>query len=272
MRADALLLPPGSRLLHVGPHSTRAAALQRAFHVHRREIAAQGVHYAGPNREPLHAAQAITGSPSPYANGKTPPRKRWDALAREVDRASESRVVISSEEFADADDAAARTVITDLGGERVHVVVTLRPLVGILPEQWQRDVQGGMTLAYEAWLEALFNKPASAMSSDFWRRHRQDQLVRRWVMAAHRSRVSVVVVDEANSGHVLRVFEELAGLRAGTLVPEPDLLDRSLTLRGGRDDPRVQYRVPSRWPRPAAACQGDAVRRCRVAEAAPGRR
>jgi hypothetical protein len=225
-----LLLPVGARLLHIGPHKTGTTSLQSAFHVGRREVSKQGVRYAGPNRQPMQAAHAITGKPSPYSDGKAPPRARWQELVREVEGAREPRVVISSEGFADADESGIRTVIADLGGSRVHVVVTLRPLASILPSQWQQYVQGGMTLAYEAWLEAMLLKPAGAISPSFWHRHRHDRLIARWAAVAGPSNVTAIVADDAERDRVLRVFERMTGLREGTLVPEADLGNRSLTL------------------------------------------
>jgi hypothetical protein len=225
-----LLLPVGARLLHIGPHKTGTTSLQSAFHVGRRLVSKQGVHYAGPNRQPMQAAHAITGKPSPYADGKPPSRARWEDLVREVEGARQPRVVISSEGFADADEAGIRTVIADLGGARVHVVVTLRSLASILPSQWQQYVQGGMTLAYEAWLDAMFNKPAGTTSPSFWHRHRHDKLIARWAAVAGPSNVTAIVAEDAERDLVLRVFERLTGLREGTLVPEADLVNRSLTL------------------------------------------
>lgn len=226
----SLLLPEGVRLLHIGPHKTGTTALQSAFHVRRGEVAAQGVHYAGPNRQPMQAAHAITGKPSPYADGKTPPRSRWRDLVREVEGAGQERVVISSEGFADADDDGIRTVVEDLGRDRVHVVVTLRPLASILPSQWQQYVQGGMTLAYDEWLDAMFNEPDGKVSPSFWVRHRHDALVKRWADAAGASNVTVIVANDSDRDRQLRLFEQLTGLREGTLVPETDLSNRSLTL------------------------------------------
>jgi hypothetical protein len=225
-----LLLPVGARLLHIGPHKTGTTSLQSAFHVGRRAVSKQGVHYAGPNRQPMQAAHAITGKPSPYADGKPPSRARWEDLVREVEGAREPRVVISSEGFADANEAGIRTVIADLGGDRVHVVVTLRPLASILPSQWQQYVQGGMTLAYESWLDAMLNKPVGAISPSFWHRHRHDRLIASWAAVAGPSNVTAIVAEDAERDHVLRVFERLTGLREGTLVPEADLVNRSLTL------------------------------------------
>jgi hypothetical protein len=147
---------------------------------------------------------------------------------REVERADGKRVVISSEGFADADDDGIRTVIADLDKDRVHVVVTLRPLWSILPAQWQQYVQGGMTRPYEEWLEAILSRSPGAASPGFWVRHQHDALVERWAAVAGPSRVSVIVADEADRGRLLRRFEALTGLREGTLVPEEDLSNRSL--------------------------------------------
>lgn len=226
----SLLLPEGARLLHIGPHKTGTTSLQSAFHVRRAEAAAQGVHYAGPNRQPMQAAHAITGKPSPYADGKRPPRSRWRDLVREVHGAGPKRVVISSEGFADADEDGIRTVVTDLGADRLHVIVTLRPLASILPSQWQQYVQGGMTLAYDKWLDAMFNQPQGKVSPSFWVRHRHEALVKRWADAAGGSNVTVIVADDLDRDRQLRLFEQLTGLREGTLVPETNLSNRSLTL------------------------------------------
>jgi hypothetical protein len=225
-----LLLPAGSRLLHIGPHKTGTTSVQSAFHTNRAELASQGVRYAGLQRQPMQAAHAVTGRASPYADGKTPPIGRWLALVREIRGAREDRVVISSEGFADADTAAVRRVISDLGVGRAHVVVTLRPLVELLPSQWQQQVQSGMTMAYEDWLEAVFNDPSNRVSHGFWHRHRHDELIRRWAVEAGAGNVTAIVVDSADRDRVLRTLESMVGLRAGTLVPESELSNRSLTL------------------------------------------
>ncbi len=226
---SSLLLPAGTRLLHVGPHKPGTTALQSAFHVNRDGLRAQGVHYAGPNRQPMQAAHAITGKPSPYADGEVPSRNRWRDLVSEVQGAGDARVVISSEGFADADDEGIATVVRDLGRDRLHVVVTLRPLASILPSQWQQYVQNGMVLTFDEWLDAMFNRAPGKVTPTFWLRHRHHELVRRWAQAVGPERVTAIVADESDREALLRTFEALVGLRSGTLVPEPDLGNRSLT-------------------------------------------
>ena len=89
---------------------------------------------------------------------------------------------MSSEFFAGADQAAASRIIEDLGGEQVHVVVTLRPLARILPSQWQQYLQNGYCMPYLEWLDGILSKQPKTPAPGFWRRHRHDELVTRWAI------------------------------------------------------------------------------------------
>ena len=126
----AVLLEPGTRLLHIGPHKTGTTAIQGALHLARERLAAEGVVYPGRGRQPLWPILAVTGQPA-LLGGPGPEISYWDNLVREIRAAGDQRVVLSSEFFAEADHATARRVIADLGGARVHVVVTLRSLTRI---------------------------------------------------------------------------------------------------------------------------------------------
>jgi hypothetical protein len=230
-RADEgrLLLPEGTRLVHIGPPKTGTTTLQAAFHAKRAEALAQGVRYAGRTRHSARAVQAVTGRPAFDRDAGSPPIGAWLALVDEVRRAREARVVISSEFFADAAPAAIPRIVNDLDRARVHVVVTLRPLARIIPSQWQQYVQSGMRIGFEEFLDGAFNHP-DRITPTFWRRHRHDALVANWVAATSPEQVTVAVVDERDHDHVLRVFEALAGLQEGTLVADEELVNRSLTL------------------------------------------
>src|SRR5436190_417518 len=154
----AVLLEPGSRLLHIGPHKTGTTAIQGALHPARERLAAEGVVYPGRGRQPLWPILAVTGQPA-LLGGPRPEISYWDNLVREIRAAGDQRVVLSSEFFAEADDATARRVIADLGGARVHVVVTLRSLTRILPSQWQQYLQNGFHFRYLEWLEGILSDP-----------------------------------------------------------------------------------------------------------------
>lgn len=222
--ADPLLLPEGTRLVHIGPHKTGTTAVQHAFHHHRDAIAAHGVHYAGRASQPYRPVVALTGHPG--RRGAPPVvEEDWRRLVAEVDAAGDQRVLISSESLANADRPAIERLVRDLGADRVHVVRMLRRYDLVMPSQWQQSVAGGMARSYDAWLEAVVADPAHA----FWRRHGYAELTRRWVDVVGPERVTLVVVDEGDRHHLLRVFERLLGLPPQTLPLAEGRQNRSLT-------------------------------------------
>jgi hypothetical protein len=224
----AVLLEPGTRLLHIGPHKTGTTAIQGALHLARERLAAEGVVYPGRGRQPLWPILAVTGQPA-LLGGPRPEISYWDSLVRDVRAAGDQRVVLSSEFFAEADDATARRVIADLGGARVHVVVTLRSLARILPSQWQQYLQNGFHFRYLEWLEGILSEPPQTPTPGFWRRHRHDALITRWAAENGPENLTVIVLDESDRLMLLRVFESMLGLPADFLVLEERAVNRSLT-------------------------------------------
>jgi len=81
----AVLLKPGNRLLHIGPHKTGTTSIQGALHLARERLAAEGVVYPGRGRQPLWPILAVTGQPA-LLGGPRPEISYWDNLVREVRR------------------------------------------------------------------------------------------------------------------------------------------------------------------------------------------
>lgn len=223
-------LPEGSRLLHIGPHKTGTTTLQAAFHQNRESLLRQGVHYAGKRSQPMTAAMAVaTGRIMP--GDSTNALDRWVDLVAEINAAAASQTVISSEFFCEADAEHIRRIVSDLGTDCTHVVITLRPLVKILASQWQQYLQNRFTMTYAAWLDAMLNHADETdLTPSFWRRHRHDVLVRRWADVIGKDNVTVVVLDEADKRMLMRTFEEMLSLEAETLVPRDLAANRSLTF------------------------------------------
>jgi hypothetical protein len=230
MNPQDLLLAPASRLVHIGPPKSGTTSVQYAFHVGRMMLHQHGVHYAGSTGQPVLAALAVAGGEG--IRGDRPARPEdWTELVDEVRDAGDQRVVVSSEFLCYADDAAARRVVTEIPGGPVHVVITLRPIYKIAPSQWQQFVQNGFGVAYDKWLDGMFRRPPyDQPTPSFWRRHRQDDLVRRWAGVAGPENLTVVVADESDPGTLLRTFEEFVGLPEGSLVPPKNAANRSLTF------------------------------------------
>jgi hypothetical protein len=228
LAGDDLALASGTRLLHIGPHKTGSSALQSALHLARENLATRGVIYPGRGRQTLFPILAVTGQPG-LLGEPSPKIGHWDGLVKIVQDAGDQTVIVSSEFFSQATDAVVKRVVTDMGGPRVHVVATLRPLVRILPSQWQQYVQNGFRLSYAEWLTGILSQPPSTPTPGFWLRHRHDELIARWADEAGPENVTVVVVDESDRRMLLRTFEELLGLPDGILVPEDEAENRSLT-------------------------------------------
>lgn len=128
------LLPEGTRLLHIGPAKTGTTSLQSGFHCNREKLAQHGVHYAGAGTQPRAAAGAV--ALGKRIAGHLTGVEAWPQLVDEVNASTADRVVISSETFARANDARAKTVIDAFGADRTHVVITMRPLVDMLSSSW----------------------------------------------------------------------------------------------------------------------------------------
>jgi hypothetical protein len=222
-------LPPGALLLHIGPHKTGTTALQGALHNARPDLLGYDVVYGGRARQAQMAALAVTGGRG-LAGDRPARAKDWDGLVRAAQSAPGKRFVISSEFFDDATDEVARRVVSDLGSERVHVVVTLRPLAMIIPSAWQQYVRNRFRMAYGRWLDVLLNRPDERQPRpSFWYRHRHDVQVDRWASIVGPERLLVVVVDESDRESLMRTFEQLLVLPNGLLKPETGWTNRSLT-------------------------------------------
>ena len=136
--------------------------------------------------------------------------------------------MVSSEFFAWAKPAdIVRRIVDDVGLDRVHVVVTLRPLAKDLPSMWQQNIQAG---------HVYRSTSGSSGSSTATPSHRllappPPRRADRPVGAAVGvDRVTAIVVDDRDHGFLPRTFERLLGLREGTLAVVDDYTNRSLTV------------------------------------------
>ena len=229
--ADDLPLPEGSRIVHIGPHKTGTTALQAAFWNNRKAVAKQGVHYASNGRHAMTAVLAGIEHVSPWTIDKRPPPMwKWERLLNDIRSSKSKRVLLSSEFFADSKPENAARVVQQLDPKRVQIVITLRPLSRILTSQWQQFIQNQNTFGFEEFLRKTLDDPHPTKPPVFWRRHRHDDLVRRWADLVGPDHVTVVALNEGDRDMVLRAFEQITGLRAGTLEPDPTIQNRSMTV------------------------------------------
>ena len=229
---DAPALPSNGVLLHIGVHKTGTTAIQAALADARPDLKKAGVTYPGKLQAQHRAALAVLQRPWGWnaRGGAVMDRSHFDKLARRTTR-NGGRVVISSEFFCEADEATAREVARDLGGDRVRVVVTLRNLGRLLPSSWQQYLKYGLTTPYERWLRNVFDNPGqSTMTPTFWKRHDHAAVLTRWSEAVGAENVTVIVLEDVERSAMFRSFAQMLGVPDDVLVSRMDLTsNRSMT-------------------------------------------
>jgi hypothetical protein len=203
--------------------------VQDALHQSRPALRRQGVTYVSRGRHELIPARYITGR-LPGGPKWAWAERRWHELVAALREQGPERKIYSSEYLADATDDQVARIVDAIGPEDLYVVITLRPLVDLVPSQYQQYLQGGLTADYESWLEVTFNEPPfTGPTPWFWQRHRHDALVQRWARVLGPDRVIVVVSDGRDFSAVPEVFEQLLELTKGTLTSKKVRPNRSLT-------------------------------------------
>ncbi len=145
--------------------------------------------------------------------------------------------MVSSEDFTSAPPDRVRAIVDDLGRDRIHVLMVIRPLQNLLPSAWQQRVKSAReTLTLDAWLHEVLQRPDGRKGRIFWRNEGVEALVERYATDVPRDRIHIIVSDETDRTQQMRTFEGLLGLPAGLLTPGPRdntslSLDRTELLR-----------------------------------------
>jgi hypothetical protein len=193
---DAKPIPRDGVLLHIGVHKTGTTAIQAALADARTDLKAQGSRYPGLLKH--HHRQALAAMERPWGwrkqGGSTYDAHYFQRIAR-IARMRRGRTVLSSEFFCEADTETARRIRDELGGDRVHVVVALRSLGGLLASSWQQYLKYGLTTPYEKWLrEILKDTTPGKVSPTFWKRQDHAAVVGRWAEAVGASNLTVLIL------------------------------------------------------------------------------
>jgi hypothetical protein len=213
--ADDLTLPPNGVLVHVGPYKTGTTALQTSLHAHRSELAAANVTYPGTHHRQMRPSWALVGR-SRLGNPVVPIAE-WVELVAEC-RAAAGRVMISSEDLSSASPGQVRTLVDDLGRDRVHVLFVVRRLDRLLASSWQERVKSVHEIrSYDDWLREVLLDPRSRAAEIFWGHQSVAGQVRLWTSALPPERLTLVVADEDDAALLLRLTERMLGLPGDTL-------------------------------------------------------
>jgi hypothetical protein len=224
-------LPPGAVLAHVGVHKTGTTAIQSVLTQQRSVLEGHGVVYPGRNSNHHKAAMALTGTKwgRVEKDGRPIPPRHWSDLVHEVQH-TDKRVVVSSEFFGDTRDPHGERLRDDLGKDRLHVVIGIRPLPHVLASAWQQTLKLGRHSTFDEWLQKVYLGAPTANPRGFWGRYDYGGAVRRWSDWVGHDQVSVIVLDDQDHSWQPRVFESLLDLPAGVIDGvSPGRSNRSLT-------------------------------------------
>src|SRR5699024_7494795 len=162
-----------------------------------------------------------------------------------------------------------RRFVNELGAERIHIVITLRPPAEVLPSRWSELIKEGMTDSFESWLRRAYAREGRQLARGTRRYLNQAGLVRRWAAAAGPDNVTVIVADTRDKEFLTGAFEQLLGLPARTLSDVEDgSSNRSLTIPEAevvRRANKTLFRLAgTRWSHYIDAFRTSALNRARI--------
>jgi hypothetical protein len=224
-------VPEGAVLVHIGPPKTGTTSLQGALHERRSELHDHGVVYPGTTRRHKRPGFALLKE-------RDVPISEWHDLAAEVREARDARVCVSTENFARARRRQVRTIVQDLGADRVHMVVTARRLDRLMPSAWQQRIKDRVeTLPYPEWVDRVLDpQRPKGPSATFWRHHDLGATIAHWRQMIPADRIIVIAADESDRSQILRVFEGLLALPEGWLQSAAEAVSSGAVAPG-----RAQY-------------------------------
>lgn len=240
----SLLLPPGSRLLYIGPMKTGTTAIQAAARDQRQVLLDHGVCYPGSKLNHRSALGALLGWSTVTAGrsgplgpdrldldeGGIPDISEWEGIKAELEADTSRRSLISHEFVSQADDAGCRRIVDELGPHLIHVAITLRSPATILPSLWAQGLKDdAQTEPLDSWLSRIYDGTSDRpMPERFRRAYDQAELVQRWARLIGPDKVTVIVVEESQPTALSDAFESLLGLPTGMLGRAVDT-NRSFT-------------------------------------------
>ena len=274
-----LLLPPRSLLFYIGSPKTGTTTVQLAAARAREKLLANGVYYPGTGPDHRRQVYAFMGKRIQRAKtmvrgakrssaAETPSMSEWLELMADIASQPDHRIFISCEEAARCSDALAAKFVHELGRERTHIAITLRPPAAVLPSQWIELLKGGQSLSFNSWLEQVYGKSDKSIPESMKLYLDMSGLVERWAKVAGPGNVTVILSDRANHDFLTDSFEQLLGLPGHTLtgaVVGGDRTNRSMTFAEAEVFRAVNAEIykPAElsWPLYLDVIQSGAIRR-----------
>jgi hypothetical protein len=205
--------------VHVGEPKSGTTFVQQVMWGNRDALARQGVLLPGlhpqdhfrANQDLRQVPQAPDDQTGSYAG-------EWDLLAKQALQA-ERAAVISHELLAAATAEQARRAIASLEGADVHIVLSLRDFVSLLPAEWQETVKHRNRQTWDQWLRRVRATDPAAKPQRvrwFWRVHDTPDVLRRWTPGIPADHVHIVTLPApgARPNELWERFASVIGVEA----------------------------------------------------------
>ena len=248
--------------LHVGTPKSGTKYLQSLLDSNREALRDRGVLYPGrrPFDQILASLDVRHGRHLPDA---PEPATGWTTVVEEL-AAYDGVGVLSNEWYVAADDEQLQAVVDQLGVDRLHVVVTTRNLVRLVPAAWQESLKIGRGHGIERFVGAL-DTPKDNWS---WSRIDPAEIAHRWSTMLPPEQVHVVTMPEEPPSRDLlwRRFAETVGFEIDGLDAQPRQANESVSVQAARllqefgpalrtevDRHQIDWKAKFRWMREEVA-------------------
>jgi hypothetical protein len=210
--------------LHVGEPKCGTTFIQQVLWAGRPALAQQGVHLPGlSEHDQFRATQDLRGAPQPADDPAGSWAGEWDVLVEQA-LGVDGTAVISHEMLAGASREQVERALHDLRSVEVHVVVTVRDIVSLLPAEWQETVKHQNAQRWRNWLDMIVQERTDARRIQwFWTVHDTVALLHRWGGSLPPARVHVITVPPPGAPPNLlwQRFAAVIGI-------DPDAVDTSV--------------------------------------------
>jgi hypothetical protein len=200
--------------VHVGEPKSGTTFVQQVMWGNRDQLAQQGVLLPGMHpQDHFRANQDLREAPQGSDDPTGSWFGEWDLLAEQALQA-ERAAVISHELLAAATDEQAARGRASLEGAEVHVVLSVRDFVSLLPAEWQETVKHRNRRSFEEWLARVRAAQSSEKAGPgrwFWRVHDTPDVLRRWAPGIPPERVHIITLPPPGSAPEL-LWERFASV------------------------------------------------------------
>ena len=216
--------------LHVGTPKSGTTYLQSLLYSNRDALRERGVLY--PGRRPFDQNRAsLDVRQGRHLPGSAKPATAWSSMLAEV-AAFDGVAVLSNEWYVEADDDQLAAAVEQVGADVLHVVVTTRNLVRLIPAAWQESLKIGRGHGLDTFVASL-DSPDDTWS---WPMVDPAHIAGRWARAVSPERIHIVTMpeDPLTRDLLWQRFAETVGFDTAGLDPSPRQANESLGVASAR--------------------------------------